>query len=173
MNYQQKMETMVVRGSNVFIADTARVLGKVTLGDEVSVWFSAVIRGDNDTIVIGDRTNIQECCVLHVDHHKPIRIGTDNIIGHGAIIHGATIGNFNLVGMHATILNGAVIGDYCIIGAHALVTEGMVVPDGSMVLGTPGKIVKQLPVEQLKVLLKEGVDEYVLEARKYLGLEKA
>lgn len=164
---------MVVRGSNVFIADTARVLGKVTLGDEVSVWFSAVIRGDNDTIVIGDRTNIQECCVLHVDHHKPIRIGTDNIIGHGAIIHGATIGNFNLVGMHATILNGAVIGDYCIIGAHALVTEGMVVPDGSMVLGTPGKIVKQLPVEQLKVLLKEGVDEYVLEARKYLGLEKA
>lgn len=163
---------MVARGNNVFIADTARVLGKVTLGDDVSVWFSAVIRGDNDTIDIGDRTNIQECCVLHVDHHKPIRIGTDNIIGHGAIIHGATMGNFNLVGMHATILNGAVIGDYCIIGAHALVTEGMVVPDGSMVLGTPGKIVKQLPVEQLKTLLKEGVDEYVLEARKYLGLEE-
>lgn len=172
MNYQQKMEAMVARGNNVFIADTARVLGKVTLGDDVSVWFSAVIRGDNDTIDIGDRTNIQECCVLHVDHHKPIRIGTDNIIGHGAIIHGATMGNFNLVGMHATILNGAAIGDYCIIGAHALVTEGMVVPDGSMVLGTPGKIVKQLPVEQLKTLLKEGVDEYVLEARKYLGLEE-
>jgi carbonic anhydrase/acetyltransferase-like protein (isoleucine patch superfamily) len=172
MNYQQKMEAMVAKGNNVFIADTARVLGKVTLGDDVSVWFSAVIRGDNDVIEIGDRTNIQECCVLHVDHHKPIKIGTDNIIGHGAIIHGATLGNFNLVGMHATVLNGAVIGDYCIIGAHALVTEGMVVPDGYMVLGTPGKVVRQLPVEKLKTLLQEGVNEYVLEARKYLGLEE-
>jgi carbonic anhydrase/acetyltransferase-like protein (isoleucine patch superfamily) len=169
MNYQDQLTAMVVRGKNVFIADTARVLGQVTLGDDVSVWFSAVIRGDNDAITIGDRTNIQECCVLHVDHGKPISIGTDNIIGHGAIVHGATIGNSNLIGMSATILNGAVIGNYCIIGAHALVTEGMVVPDGSMVLGTPGKIVKQLPVEFLKTAIKEGVDEYVNEARKYLG----
>lgn len=169
MTYQQQLEASVKKGKSVFIADTARVLGKVILGDQVSVWFSAVIRGDNDSIEIGDRTNIQEGCILHVDHGKPIKIGTDNIVGHGAMIHGATIGNFNLIGMGSTVLNGAVIGNYCVIGAHALVTENMVVPDGSMVLGVPGKIVRTLPVEYLQKEIAAGVEEYTQEAAKYLG----
>ena len=170
MTYQEKLAAQVVKGNEVFVADTARVLGNVTLEDNVSVWFGAVLRGDNDAITIGARTNIQENSILHVDHGKPIRIGTDNVIGHGAIVHGATIGNFNLIGMGATILNGAVIGDGCIIGANALITERMVVPDGSMVLGSPGKITKTLPVEFVKQGVQLGVDEYVQEAKKYLGV---
>lgn len=172
MSYQQQLEAQVVKGKDVFIADTARVLGKVTLGDQVSVWFGAVIRGDNDSISVGNRTNIQENCSLHVDHHKPIVIGEDNIIGHGAMIHGATIGNFNLIGMGATVLNGAKIGNGCIIGAHALVTENMVIPDGSMVLGMPAKIVKQLPLEGVKMGIMAGVIEYVEEAARYLGVSE-
>lgn len=172
MTYQEKLAAQVVKGNEVFIADTARVLGNITLEDNVSVWFGAVLRGDNDAITIGARTNIQENCILHVDHGKPIKIGTDNVIGHGAIVHGATIGNFNLIGMGATILNGAVIGDGCVIGANALVTERMIVPDGSMVLGSPGKITKTLPVEFVKQGVQLGVDEYVHEAKKYLGVEE-
>ncbi len=170
MTYQEKLAAQVVKGDEVFVADTARVLGNVTLEDNVSIWFGAVLRGDNDAITIGARTNIQENSILHVDHGKPIKIGTDNVIGHGAIVHGATIGNFNLIGMGATILNGAVIGDGCIIGANALITERMVVPDGSMVLGSPGKITKTLPVEFVKQGVQLGVDEYVQEAKKYLGV---
>lgn len=170
MTYQEKMTRQVTKGKDVFIADTARVLGNVKLADQVSVWFGAVIRGDNDFIHIGERTNIQENCILHVDHGKPVKIGTDNVIGHGAIVHGATIGNSNLIGMGATIMNGAVIGDACIIGAHALVTENIEVPDGSMVLGSPGKIVKTLPIEAVKQGVQLGVDEYVQEAKRYLGV---
>jgi carbonic anhydrase/acetyltransferase-like protein (isoleucine patch superfamily) len=170
LTYQEKLAAQVVKGKEVFIADTARVLGQITLEDNVSIWFGAVLRGDNDKITVGARTNIQENCIFHVDHGKPITIGTDNVIGHGAIIHGATIGNFNLIGMGATILNGAVIGDGCIIGAHALVTEKMVVTDGSMVLGSPGKITKTLPVEFVKQGVKLGVDEYMHEGKKYLGV---
>lgn len=170
MTYQEKLVAQVVKGNEVFIADTARVLGKITLEDNVSVWFGAVLRGDNDTIKIGARTNIQENCILHVDHGQPIEIGPDNVVGHGAMIHGAKIGSHNLIGMGCTILNGAVIGNGCIIGAHALVTERMVVPDGSMVLGSPGKIVKTLPVEAVKQGVSLGVTEYVEEAKKYLGV---
>lgn len=170
MTYQEKMAAKVQKGREVFIADTARVLGDVQLGDQVSVWFGAVIRADNDSISIGNRTNIQENCSLHVDHGKPIIIGEDNVIGHGAMIHGATIGHHNLIGMGCTILNGAKIGNACIIGAHALVTENMEVPDGSMVLGMPGKIVRTLPVEAVKSGVQLGVDEYVHEAARYLGI---
>jgi carbonic anhydrase/acetyltransferase-like protein (isoleucine patch superfamily) len=170
MTYQEKLAAQVIKGKSVFIADTARVLGKVRLGDQVSIWFGAVLRGDNDSITVGDRTNIQEGCILHVDHHQPITIGTDNIIGHGAIIHGATIGNYNLIGMGSTIMNGAIIGNHCVIGAHALVTENMVIPDGSMVLGMPAKIVKSLAKEPLEAAIKEGVEEYTNEAEKYLGV---
>ncbi len=167
-NYQQQLERSVKKHNNVFIADTARVLGNVELHDDVSVWFGAVIRGDFDKITIGKRTNIQEGVIMHLDHGMPINIGEDNVIGHGAIIHGATIGNHNLIGMRATILNGAKIGNGCIIGAHALITENMVVPDGSMVLGMPGKIVKTLPVESVKTGVLFGVEEYLKEAKKYL-----
>ena len=128
----------------------------------------AVLRADFDSITIGKRTNVQEGVIMHVDHGSPIQIGEDNVIGHGAMIHGSTIGNFNLIGMGATVLNGAKIGNCCIIGAHALVTENMVVPDGSMVLGTPGKIVKTLPLENVKESVLLGVEEYLTESKKYL-----
>ncbi len=166
--YQQQLEEQVIKHRNIFVADTARVLGDVELHDDVSVWFGAVLRADFDKISIGKRTNVQEGVIMHVDHGSPVIIGEDNVIGHGAIIHGSTIGNFNLIGMRATILNGAKIGNGCIIGAHALVTENMVVPDGSMVLGTPGKIVKTFSVEEVKEKVLFGVNEYVHEAKKYL-----
>jgi carbonic anhydrase/acetyltransferase-like protein (isoleucine patch superfamily) len=165
--YLEEMTTKVQKGKNVFIAPGAYVLGDVILGDDVSVWFNAVIRADFDKIEIGSRTNVQEGVFIHVDAGKPIKIGENNIIGHGAMVHGCTIGNYNLIGMGATVLNNAVIGNGCIIGAQALVTENMIVPDYSMVLGVPGKIVKQVP-EQVKEIIKEGVDEYIREALKYL-----
>ncbi|MFN8281617.1 MAG: gamma carbonic anhydrase family protein [Chitinophagales bacterium] len=166
--YQKQLEQQVIKHANVFIADTARVLGKVELHDDVSIWFGAVLRADFDKITIGKRTNIQEGVFIHLDEGKPVNIGEDNVVGHGAIIHGATIGNFNLIGMRATILNGAKVGNGCIIGAHALVTENMVIPDGSMVLGSPGKIVKTLPIENVKMGVLFGVEEYLKEAKKYL-----
>ena len=168
-SYQRQLEAQVKKGDAVFIADTARVLGKVVLNDKVSVWFGAVLRGDIDSITVGARTSIQENCTVHVDYGFPVSIGEDNIIGHGSILHGCTIGNYNLIGMGATILNGARVGNYCIIGAQALVTENMIVPDGSMVLGTPGKIVKNLDIEKVKHTVAEGVEEYISTAKKYLG----
>jgi carbonic anhydrase/acetyltransferase-like protein (isoleucine patch superfamily) len=144
----------------IFIASTAAVMGQVTLGEEVSVWYGAVIRSDVEKIIIGDRTNIQDNAILHADFGSPTIIGNDVTIGHGAIVHGAIVGDGSLIGMRATVLNNAKIGKFCIIGAHALVTEGMEVPDFSMVLGTPGKIVKQLP-ESYSVQLLESATHYV------------
>ncbi len=164
-----KLQKQIKIGSEVFIADTARVLGNVELGNQVSVWFSAVIRADLDKITIGERTNVQDGVIMHVDHGKPINIGKSNVIGHGAILHGCTIGDHSLIGMRATILNGAKIGKGCIIGAHALVKENMIVPDYSMVLGTPGKIVKQLPPTVTQGI-EMGVLEYIKEAKKYLQI---
>jgi len=168
--YLNDLTNRVKKGKNVFIAPGAYVLGNVVLGDHVSVWYNAVLRADFDSIEIGNRTNVQEGVFMHVDAGKPIKIGEDNIIGHGAIVHGCTIGSHNLIGMRATVMNNAIVGNGCIIGAHALVTENMIVPDYSMVLGSPGRIVKQVP-EQVKEIIKEGVDEYIKEALKYLESE--
>lgn len=143
-----------------FIAPNASVMGQVTLGENVSVWYGAVIRADVEQIIIGDRTNIQDNAVLHADFGSPTIIGNDVTVGHGAIVHGATVGDGSLIGMRATILNNAKIGKFCIIGAHTLVTEGMEIPDFSMVLGTPGKIVKQLP-ESYATHLLESAAHYV------------
>ena len=169
-NYQQQMQEMVTLHQRIFIADTARVIGKVELEDDVSVWFGAVLRGDLNYIKIGKRTNLQENVVVHVDFENPVIIGEDNIIGPGAIVHGATIGSYNLIGMRSTILNGAQIGNYCVIGAHALVTENMVIPDCSMVLGAPGKVTKVLPLEYVKNGVMIGVEEYLKEKNKFLGI---
>lgn len=164
---QKVMDQPVVKGKQVWIADTARVFGQVTLGDEVSVWFGAVLRGDGDTIEVGHRSNIQEQSVVHVDPGFPVKIGEECIIGHGAIVHGATLGNNVLVGMHATILNGAKIGNWCIIGANALVPEGMEIPEGSIVMGTPAKVVKTLSPEH-REKVKRNAESYVLLSRAYL-----
>lgn len=149
-----------------FIAPTATVIGDVSLGEDVSVWYSAVIRADVEKIIVGNKTNIQDGCVLHADFGEPTIIGEGVTVGHGAIVHGATVGDFSLIGMRATVLNRAKIGKFCIIGAHALVTEGMEVPDFSMVLGTPGKIVKQLP-ESIKQKLIESAEHYVEMGKKH------
>src|SRR5688572_25738193 len=136
------------KGREVFIAPNAILIGNISLGDEVSVWFGAVLRADTDKITIGNRSNIQDNAVLHVDPGAPVNIGHDVVVGHSAVIHGATIGDHVLIGMHSTVLNHASIGNFCIIGANALVTEGMQVPDYSVVLGSPARIVKKLSEDQ-------------------------
>ncbi len=133
---------------DVWIAPGSHVIGRATLGEGVSVWFGSVLRGDNEPIVVGDGTNLQEQAVIHVDPGFPCTIGENCTIGHKAMIHGCTIGDGTLVGMGATILNGAKIGAGCLIGAGALVTEGKEIPDGSLVMGMPGKIVRQLTEDQ-------------------------
>ena len=148
------------------IASTARVargavlVGEVTLGEESSVWYNAVVRADNAPIVIGARSNIQDCCVLHVDEGHPIQIGDGVTVGHGAILHGCTIGDNSLIGMGAVVLNGAQIGKNCIIGASALVTQGMQVPDGSMLLGVPAKVRRPLTEEESESN-RRAAEEYI------------
>ena len=165
--YIEELQSKVKVGKNVFIAPNATLIGNITLGDNCSVWYGAILRADADKIIVGARTNIQDGVIFHTDPGVTISVGQENIIGHGAIIHGCTIGDHNLIGIRATILNGAKVGNCCIIGAHALVTEDMVVPDYSMVLGVPGKVVKTLPAEIIE-RMKLGAAFYVHEALQYL-----
>ncbi|MBY8975621.1 gamma carbonic anhydrase family protein [Rhodobacteraceae bacterium NNCM2] len=130
-----------------YIAPGARVIGDVRMAENVSIWFNAVLRADNDTMTIGAGSNVQDNCVCHVDPGFPLVIGEDVTVGHSAILHGCSIGDGSLVGMGAVVLNGAKIGKGCLIGAKALVTEGADIPDYSMVLGAPGKVVKTLTPE--------------------------
>ena len=127
-----------------WVAPDANVIGNVVLGAATSVWFGCTIRGDNEVILIGEGSNIQENTVMHTDIGFPITIGAGCTIGHKAMLHGCTIGDNALIGMGATVLNGAKIGKNCLIGAGALVTEGKEIPDGSLVMGAPGKVVRQL-----------------------------
>ena len=127
-----------------WIAPDANLIGQVVVGEAVSVWFGAMLRGDNEPIVIGQGSNVQENCVFHTDMGFPLTIGAGCTIGHKAMLHGCTIGENSLIGMGATVLNGAKIGKNCLIGAGALVTEGKEIPDGSLVMGAPGKVVRQL-----------------------------
>ncbi|MCX7300048.1 MAG: gamma carbonic anhydrase family protein [Rhodobacterales bacterium] len=129
---------------SAWVAPGAQLVGKVHLLADSSVWFGAVLRGDNEWIIVGEGTNIQENSVLHTDMGYPLGIGAGCTIGHKAMLHGCTIGDNSLIGMNATVLNGAVIGRDCLIGAGALITEGKVIPDGSLVMGAPGRIVRQL-----------------------------
>ena len=167
VKYTDKLAAMVKVGKDVFIAPNATLLGDITLGDNCSVWYGAVLRADAEKITIGDRTNVQDGVIFHTDPGMTVNVGKENIIGHGAIIPGCTIGDNNLIGIRAVILNKAKIGNCCIIGANALVTEGMEVPDYSMVLGSPGKIVKTLPPETIE-RMKLGAAFYVHEAMQYM-----
>ena len=150
----------IKKGQRVFIAPNANVIGKATLGDDVSVWFGVVIRADGDQVTIGDITNIQDNSVVHVDPGFPVSIGHDCIVGHLSIVHGATLGNHILVGMHSTIMNGAEIGDFCIIGANSLITAGTKIPPYSLVMGSPAKVIKQLNEEQIEAI-KQNAARYV------------
>lgn len=125
-------------------AEGAIIKGNVTIGEDTGVWYNATIRGDSNRIVIGSRTNVQDNAVVHVSTGYSVNIGDDVTIGHGAIVHGCSIGNNTLIGMGAIILNGAVIGDHCMIGAGALVTQNMQIPDGSLAFGNPAKIIRSL-----------------------------
>lgn len=127
-----------------WIAPDANLIGKVRIGSGASVWFGATLRGDNELIDVGPGTNVQENAILHTDMGFPLTIGRDCTIGHKAMLHGCTIGDQSLIGMGATVLNGARIGRNCLIGACALITEGKEIPDGSLVMGAPGKIIRQL-----------------------------
>lgn len=139
-----------------WIAPDASVIGNVKLARMASVWFGAVLRGDNELILVGENSNVQDGCVLHTDPGLPLTIGANCTIGHKAILHGCTIGDNTLIGMGATVLNRAVIGANCLIGANALITEGKVIPDNSLVMGAPGKIVGELNAEALEKLPKSA-----------------
>lgn len=151
---------------NVYIAPGAIIRGNVTLHENCSVWFHAVIRAEADSVVIGKNTNIQDNCVVHVDEGSPVRIGSEVTIGHGAIVHGCTIGNNTLIGMGAVILNHAVIGQNCIIGAGTLITQHTVIPDNSLVLGNPGKVKRMVTPEEILDIHKNAA-YYVKEAEIY------
>lgn len=155
------------RSKTAFIAEGATVRGDVSLGDQVSIWFGAVVRADRDRITIGDRSNVQDNAVLHTSAGHPLLIGEDVSVGHGAILHGCTIADRVLVGMGAVVLNGARIGRGSIVGAGAVVTEGMEVPPGSVVVGIPGKIIKETSAEQ-KNHIVENARNYWNLARSYL-----
>lgn len=153
-------------GDAVWVAPTAVLIGKVRLKSEASVWFGAVLRADDDLIEIGRRSNIQDGAVLHVDPGFPLTVGDGCTIGHRAMLHGCTIGENSLVGMGATVLNGARVGRNCVIGACALVAEGKVIPDNSLVVGVPGKIVRQLD-EASAARISEAAARYVNRWRRY------
>lgn len=149
---------------SVFVAPNATVIGNVSIGANSSVWFGAIVRGDSNSIKIGERTNVQDMCILHVDHKNSVSVGDDVTIGHRALLHGCVVKDRVLVGMGSTVMNGAVIGEDSIVGAGALVTEGMVVPPRSLVLGIPAKVKRELtPAEA------EGVSQA---ARHYLEYVK-
>lgn len=167
MDLKEILTTPFKRGREVFIAQGARIIGKVELKDNCSIWFNAVLRGDTDNISIGCRTNIQDNAVLHADPGDPCIIGDDCVIGHSAIVHGARLSHHVLIGMHATVLNNAEIGEYSIIGANALVPAGMKIPPYSLVLGVPAKVVKYLGPEA-EGKIQANVDEYVIRAGAYI-----
>ncbi|QQD21709.1 gamma carbonic anhydrase family protein [Venatoribacter cucullus] len=154
------------RGQNVFVADNARIIGSVELADDSSIWFGVVIRGDNDLITIGPQSNVQDNAVLHTDGGIPLTLGRGVTVGHNAMLHGCTVGDYSLIGINAVVLNKARIGKHCIIGANALIPEGMEIPDGSLVVGSPAVIKRQLSEQQQK-MLEASAAHYVHNARRY------
>lgn len=155
-----------------FVADDAVLVGDVLLEEDASVWFGSVLRGDNERITIGVRSNVQDGCILHTDPGFPLVLGQDVSIGHGAIVHGCTVGDCSLIGMGATVLNGAKIGRCCLVGAGALVTEGKEFPDFSMILGSPARVVKTLGPE-FEIRQLGGASRYVANGRRFsAGMKK-
>jgi carbonic anhydrase/acetyltransferase-like protein (isoleucine patch superfamily) len=154
------------RGKQWFIAPDAALIGTVVVNDEASVWFNAVVRGDSDIITLGERTNVQDGAVLHTDPGIPLTLGRNVSVGHTAMLHGCTVGDGSLIGIGAIVLNHAVIGSGTLVGAGAVIPEGKTYPDGVLVLGAPGKIVRELKPEERAELLKNA-DIYVQRAKGY------
>lgn len=151
----------------VYVADNATVIGSVVLEDNVNIWFGAVLRGDNDLITIGENSNVQENAVLHTDPGFLLTVERDCTIGHCVMLHGCTVGEGSLVGIKAVVLNGAVIGKSCLIGANTLISEGKVIPDRSLVVGTPGRVIRELTDEEV-ARLKFSSANYVERSKRYM-----
>ncbi len=157
---------------SAWVADSAQVMGEVQLGADASVWFGTVVRGDTSSITIGEGSNVQDASVLHADLGMPLVIGRHVTVGHQVMLHGCTIGDESLIGIGAIVLNGAKIGKNCLVGAGALVTEGKEFPDGSMIIGSPARVVKQLTPEQIQGL-RQSAQHYIDNARRFrAGLRK-
>ena len=159
-------DSLVETHPESWTAPTATLIGKVRLEEGASVWFNAVLRGDNELILIGKHSNVQDGAVMHTDMGYPLTLGTGVTIGHNAMLHGCTVGEYSLIGINAVILNGAKIGKHCIIGANSLIGEGKEIPDGSLVMGSPGKVVRDLTDEQKK-LLEASAAHYVKNGQRY------
>ncbi|ABX37741.1 MULTISPECIES: gamma carbonic anhydrase family protein [Delftia] len=158
--------------ASAWVADSAEVMGNVQLAEDASIWFGAVLRGDCESISIGEGSNIQDASVLHADLGKPLVVGRHVTVGHQVMLHGCTIGDESLIGIGAVVLNGAKIGRNCLVGAGALITEGKEFPDGSMIIGSPAKAVRQLTPEQIEGL-RRSAQHYVDNARRFkTGLRK-
>ena len=149
-----------------WVAPTAAVIGRVTLAKDVSVWWQAVIRGDNEPIAVGEGSNVQDFCLLHTDPGFPLTVGRNATVGHHVTLHGCTIGDGALIGIGATVLNGANIGPNCLVGAGALVTEGKSFPEGSLIVGAPAKAIRQMDEQQIASLRLNAL-HYVANAKRY------
>lgn len=158
----------VSQGENVFVAPGSHVIGKVKLCDNSSVWFNAVLRGDCDLITVGQDSNVQDGSVLHTDFGVPLTVGKGVTIGHKVMLHGCEIGDYTLIGINSVILNGAKVGKYCLVGANSLITENMQIPDGSIVMGSPAKVVKQISDDH-KAMLEGSAAHYVKNAQRFIS----
>ena len=159
-------EHQVVLDGDYFVADSASVIGDVHLMNDVGIWYGAVLRGDIERITVGKNTNIQDCCVMHTDEGYPLAVGRDCTVGHQATLHGCTIGDNSLIGIGAVILNGARIGKNCLIGAGTLITEGKEIPDKSLVVGSPGKVIRELTDLQITGITEQAA-RYVERFKRY------
>ncbi len=158
--------------AGAWVADSAEVIGNVELGEGASVWFGAILRGDSELLTIGKGSNVQDGSVLHADPGFPCTLGENVTVGHNVMLHGCTVGDGSLIGIKAVVLNGAKIGRHCLVGAGALITEGKEFPDGSMIIGSPAKAVRQLTPEQIAGL-QRAAEHYVANAKRFAaGLKK-
>ncbi|MEW6313740.1 MAG: gamma carbonic anhydrase family protein [Pseudomonadota bacterium] len=167
MQYTLGTQAITFRGDHHFIAPSADVIGEVILENNTSVWFNAVIRGDNEPIVIGKSSNVQDGTVLHTDPGAPLTLGQFVTVGHMAVLHGCTVGDNTLIGIKAVVLNHAMIGRNCLIGANTLITEGKEIPDNSLVLGSPGKVVRTVTDEEI-AHIRTNAENYVAKFQRYL-----
>ncbi len=166
MIYTLEERRVELRGEDHFVADSAAVIGAVVLENHVSVWFGAVVRGDHEPVVIGAETNIQDLSLLHTDPGCPLTVGRAVTVGHQAALHGCTVADGCLIGIKAVVLNNARIGRDCIVGANTLVTEGKQIPDGSLVMGVPGRVVRPLRPEEI-AKVRDMANDYVRDFKRY------
>jgi len=166
MQYVFENHEPELRGAEHFIAPSADMIGSVVMEERSSVWFNAVLRGDNEPIHLGEETNVQDCCVLHTEPDCPVKLGRGVTVGHLAMLHGCTVGDYSLVGIKAVILDRARIGSHCLIGANSLVTDGTEIPDRSLVLGSPAKVIRTVTDEEVEMLYRAAAI-YVDKLRRY------